>query len=92
MDDDDKQFDLDSPAAIREMNERQCRMGMLMQSIGAHALAELQKKIEQGLPLNLTASQARDLVDAGRKMERAALGLREPSNNPEADLPKKKVN
>src|ERR1035437_7181152 len=96
MDDDDKQpFDLDSPQAIREMNERQCKLGMLMQSIGAHALAELQKKIEQGSPLNLTADQARDLVDAGRKMERAALGLREPSDNPEGqplpegDLPKK---
>jgi hypothetical protein len=37
MDDDDKQpFDLDSPEALAEMNRRQCKLGMLMQSIGAH--------------------------------------------------------
>jgi hypothetical protein len=57
MDTNPKNIDpeFDSPEALREMRERQVKLGMLMQSIGAHALAELQKKIEQGQPLNLTA-------------------------------------
>jgi hypothetical protein len=93
MDDDDKQpFDLDSPQAIREMNERQARLGRLAQEIALAGLAELRRKLQQGQPLNLSAGDAEDLLKVGLRMERAARGLREPGERhslPEGNLPKK---
>jgi hypothetical protein len=84
MDDDDKQpFDLDSPQAIREMNERQAKLGALAQEVARAALAELKRKMERNEPLNLSADEAKDLLTVGVRMERAALGLREPSDDPE---------
>jgi hypothetical protein len=60
--------------ARTEMNRRHLKLGILMQSIGAHALAELQQRVEQKLPLNLTSDEARALMDSGAKLERAAHG------------------
>jgi hypothetical protein len=57
-----------------DMNRRHMKLGILMQSIGAHAMAELQQKIEQKLPLNLPSDEARALMDIGSKIERAAHG------------------
>jgi len=57
-----------------EMNRRHLRVGMLMQSLGVRALSELQARADQGLPLNLSADEARALLDAGARMERAAHG------------------
>ena len=57
-----------------DMNRRHMKLGILMQSIGAHALAELQQKVEQKLPLGLSAEEAKGLMDTGAKIERAAHG------------------
>jgi hypothetical protein len=60
--------------ARTDMNKRHLKLGILMQSIGAHALAELQQKVEQKLPLNLSADEARALMSDGAKLERTAHG------------------
>lgn len=70
--DDKEPFDLDSPAAIRAMNIRQARLGALAQEVALAALTELQKKMERGEPLNLTAGEAMDLLAVGLRMERDA--------------------
>lgn len=57
-----------------EMDKRHLKIGMLMQSVGAHALAELQQRVEMRLPLNLSADEARGLLEAGAKMERSVHG------------------
>jgi hypothetical protein len=57
-----------------EMRRRHLKLGIMMQSIGAHALAELQQKIAQKLPLNLTSDEAKSLLAAGAKLEGDALG------------------
>jgi hypothetical protein len=60
--------------ARTDMNKRHLKLGILMQSIGAHALAELQQRVEQKLPLGLSADEARALMSEGAKMERSAHG------------------
>jgi hypothetical protein len=57
-----------------EMDRRHLKIGMLMQSVGAHALAELQQRVEMKLPLNLSADEARGLLEAGAKLERSVHG------------------
>jgi len=80
---------LDDPSEIADMNRRQLKIGLLMQEVGLAGLLELKQRLEQRQPLNLTADQSRDLLEAGRKMERAALGLKEPTD---ADEGTKKPN
>ena len=96
MDDNDKQpFDLDSPQAIREMNERQAKLGMLAQKVALAGLAELEQKLATGSPLNMTATEAEQLLDVGLRLERSSRGVPELEEDhplPEADLRKKKVN
>ena len=58
---------------------KQAELGMLAQSLGEKALAELQGKIERGEPLNLTVDQIIRLVTAGAELERQARG--EPSQD-----------
>ena len=53
-------------------------------------LEELEKKAKAGEPLNLTAEDAKTLLDAGAKLEREALGQKEPKDN--APIPKKSIN
>jgi hypothetical protein len=50
------------------------RLGMQMQVIAAHALRELQGRIEQHLPLGLSADEARAFMQAGAKLEADAVG------------------
>jgi len=45
-----------------------------MQVIAAHALRELQGRIEQHLPLGLSADEARAFMQAGAKLEADAVG------------------
>jgi hypothetical protein len=63
--------------ARTEMDRRQMKLGIMMQSLGAHALAELQRRVEQKLSLDLSPSEARDLIAEGARLERAAHGERE---------------
>ena len=57
-----------------EMRRRHMRLGMQMQAIAAHALRELQAKVEQKLPLNLSPDEARALMQAGARLEADAIG------------------
>lgn len=67
----------DSPAAIRQMHIRHAELGRLAQRIAMAGLLELQRKLENQLPLNMTGAEARALLDVGLRMERAAHGLPE---------------
>jgi len=58
----------------REMRERHVKLGMLLQSISAHALAEWQAKLAAGTPLNLSAGEITQLMEVGSKLERLARG------------------
>lgn len=75
-------FDADRDEKEREqlardrmaMRRRHLKLALSMQSIAAHGLQELQEKIRQGLPLNMTAGESNALMDAGVKLERVTLG------------------
>jgi len=74
----DENYDFDSPQAIAEMNRRQARLGLLAQEVALAALVELKQKLATATPLNLKGDEARSLLDAGMRLERAARGLQEP--------------
>jgi hypothetical protein len=56
------------------MRRRHIRLGMAMQAVATHGLRELQIKIEQGLPLNLSVSEIVNLMECGAQLENDALG------------------
>jgi hypothetical protein len=56
------------------MRARHLKIAMALQSVGTHALAELQGRIEQKLPTGLSPDEARAMIDAGARMERQTLG------------------
>ena len=56
------------------MRKRHLQIALAMQTIGAAGLAELQEKLKQKLPLNLTAEESQRLLHAGAKLERETLG------------------
>ncbi|MFZ0418415.1 MAG: hypothetical protein WAM04_09925 [Candidatus Sulfotelmatobacter sp.] len=67
-------IDIGSPQAIAEMNRRHLSIALRMQAVAAAALEEWERKIVAGEPLNVSAEDAKALLDAGREMEREALG------------------
>jgi hypothetical protein len=89
--DDERPFDLDSPRAVREMNERHCKAAMLMQQLALAGLAELKKKMERNEPLNLSAAEALEMLNIGLKMERDAQKSEEGQPLPKPE-PQKRVN
>lgn len=56
------------------MRKRHLQLALAMQAIGAAGLRELQEKMRQKLPLNMTGDEARGMLDAGTKLERSVLG------------------
>jgi hypothetical protein len=56
------------------MRKRQIQAGMELQDIGESEIAELQKRVDEGLPLNLTPAAICKLIEVGAKLERSALG------------------
>jgi hypothetical protein len=56
------------------MRTRQASAGHAMQTIAAHAIRELQQKIEQKLPLNMTVGEIAQFMAEGSRIERQALG------------------
>ena len=54
---------------------KQAELGMLAQSLGERALAELQSKVDRGEPLNLTVDQIIALITEGANLERQARGV-----------------
>ncbi len=86
----DENYDFDSPQAIAAMNRRQAKLGMIAQEVALAGLLELKQKMERNEPFDLSADEARDLLAAGVRLERAACGLREEGQPLlESDLPKK---
>ena len=60
--------------ARTEMDKRHVQIGVAMQSIGTHALAQLQERLQEKLPLNLSVDEARSLISEGARLERTAHG------------------
>jgi hypothetical protein len=88
--DTDKIVGLDDADSLREMRKRHIAMAIRMQSVASTALAELEAKIADGKPLNMSAADAKALLDSGRRLEQAALGETEPDDD--APSPKKPAN
>jgi hypothetical protein len=56
------------------MYKRHLKVAMLMQEIAVAGLLELRAKLEQKLPLGLSADESKALMDAGTKLERVTVG------------------
>ena len=56
------------------MRKRQIQAGMELQGIAEQEIAELQKRVDEGLPLNLTPAAICRLIEVGARLERLALG------------------
>jgi hypothetical protein len=78
---DDIDVDFDSPEQQLAMRKRHAALGLRMQSIAIQALEELEQKLAAGKPLNLTREDAKTLLAAGAKLERTALGEKEPDDD-----------
>jgi len=61
-------------AERRLMRKRQIQAGMELQGIAEDEIAELQKRVDQGLPLNLTPAAICRLIEVGARLERESLG------------------
>lgn len=72
---------LDDDDSIEDMRRRHLSVGLRMQAIAIRAFEELEQKAAAGEPLNLTAENAKTLLDAGAKLEREALGEKEPDGD-----------
>ena len=77
---------LDDAGSIEAMRRRHLSIGLRMQALAVRALEELEQKIEAGERLDMTAEDAKTLLDAGAKLERAALDEKEPDDG--APIPK----
>jgi len=66
--------DFDSHEARAAMRRRHVELGLRLQAVANYALAELERKVAAGQPLNMNREQAETLRDAGEKIEREALG------------------
>ena len=58
----------------REMRRRQIEIAMELQGIAEEEIAELQKRVDQGLSLNLTPAAICRLIEVGARLERESLG------------------
>ncbi len=56
------------------MRRRQIEIAMELQGIAEEEIAELQKRVDQGLPLNLTPAAICRLIEVGARLERESLG------------------
>jgi hypothetical protein len=79
----------DSPEAIVAMHRRQAELGKLAQKVAFHGLRELEAKMEQNVPLNMTAGEAMDLLSVGIRMERDAKQSEEGQSSHKPEPPKK---
>ena len=70
MDDINIGDNFDGPEARRAMRRRHVELAIRMQAIASAALAEWECKIAAGEPLNVSAQDAKALLDAGRELER----------------------
>jgi urease beta subunit len=83
MEPDDDLFTFDSIAERRAMRLRQIQIGRRMQLVAAAALAEWERKIADGQPLNIAREDAMRLMATGEQIERLGLG-----DDPDDDLGK----
>jgi hypothetical protein len=60
--------------------KRHLKLAAMLQSVAAHGLAELQHKIEQKLPLNLSLEECKSSLAEGIKIERSTLGEDDPAS------------
>lgn len=84
MTNDDKRTPgLDDVESIIAMRRRHLELGLRMQRLACVGLAEWEAKIASGQKLEMSAADAKALLDAGMELERAALGKKESDDAPE---------
>ena len=88
----DDNIDVDSSEQRLAMRKRHVELGRRMQRVATVALAELEAKIAAGQPLGLNREDASALLDAGAKIERAALGETEYDGDTSSPDSLKKLN
>jgi hypothetical protein len=76
----DDLYTFDSIEARRAMRLRQVQIGRRMQLVASAALRELEQKLADGKPLDLSRQQAEQLREVGEEMERR--GMRDPGDAP----------
>jgi hypothetical protein len=86
---DERVTGLDDAASIIEMRQRHLDVALRMQRVAVRAIEELEQKLARGEPLNLSAEDAKTLLNASAKLERSALGEKEPADG-DAPIPKAK--
>jgi hypothetical protein len=59
---------IDDYDSIADMRRRQADIGLRMQRIALHALEELEHKVASGQSLNMTADEAKVMLDAAMKL------------------------
>jgi hypothetical protein len=80
---------LNDAGSIEEMRRRHLDVALRMQKLACIALEEWERKAARGEPLNMTGEDAKALFDVGVKIERAALGKKEPDDgDAAAPIPK----
>ena len=60
--------DLDSIQAARAVQKRHLRMAQRLEELAIRGMEEMQRKVARGEPLNMSASDAKALLDLSRKL------------------------
>jgi hypothetical protein len=71
--------DLDSRERSRAMQQRHVQIVLRLQDLVIRALEEMEQKIAEGKPLNLTAGECKALLDVGRKLAPWVMGDQMPT-------------
>lgn len=64
----------------RAMRRRQAEAGVLLQEVATEGLAELERRMARGQPLNLSVDQICRLAEVGSRIERKARGEDSPQS------------
>ena len=75
-------IDVDSPEQRIAMRKRHLELALRMQAVAIAALKELEQKATIGKPLELTAEDAKALLDTGAKLESAVIGGERQNRKP----------
>jgi hypothetical protein len=69
-----------------KMIERQAKLGMEMQDIGASALYDLKRRMQSSKPTRVRPTEIAKLIEAGAQLERRARGEEKESERPPAEF------
>jgi hypothetical protein len=80
---------LDDPESIIAMRRRHVEIALRMQKLACIGLAEWEAKLASGQKLDMSAADAKALLDVGMELERAAIDGKKPDDDAPIPWPKK---